>query len=74
MGRGWRVPSRTRHYTKKTLAFIVPLALLVSMMLSNAPLASAQDVSPSPTADPSPTDVPTTEPTLAPTIRSRKCT
>ena len=66
MGSGSRLGSRTRRFTKKTLAFIVPLALLVSMMLSNAPLASAQDASPSPTADPSPTDVPTTAPTLAP--------
>src|SRR5580765_1272377 len=66
MGRGWRVRSRTRRYTKKTVAFIVPLALIVSMMLSNAPLASAQDASPTPTADPSPTDAPTTAPTLAP--------
>ena len=66
MGSGRWLGSRTRRYTKKTLAFIVPLALLVSMMLSNAPLASAQDASPSPTADPSPTEVPTTAPTLAP--------
>ena len=66
MGSGRWLGSRTRRFTKKTLAFIVPLALLVSMMLSNAPLASAQDASPSPTADPSPTDVPTTAPTLAP--------
>src|SRR6476660_1737211 len=66
MGSGWRLGSRTRRFTKKTLAFIVPLALLISMMLSNAPLASAQDASPSPTADPSPTEEPTTAPTLAP--------
>ena len=66
MGSGRWLGSRTRRYTKKTLAFIVPLALLVSMMLSNAPLASAQDASPSPTADPSPTEEPTTAPTLAP--------
>src|SRR5512132_429023 len=66
MGSGRRLASRTRRFTKKTLAFIVPLALLVSMMLSNAPLASAQDASPSPTADPSPTEEPTTAPTLAP--------
>ena len=68
MGSAWRGSSRTRRFTKKTLAFIVPLALIVSMMLSNAPLASAQDSSPSPTADPSSTatDQPTTAPTLAP--------
>jgi len=66
MGSGRWLGSRTRRYTKKTLAFIVPLALLVSMMLSNAPIASAQDASPSPTADPSPAEEPTTAPTLAP--------
>src|SRR5256885_1946544 len=66
MGSHRKGDSRTRRFTKKTLAFIVPLALLVSMMLSNAPIALAQDATPSPTAEPSPTDVPTTEPTLAP--------
>src|SRR6266550_4362792 len=68
MGSAWRGSSRTRRFTKKTLASIVPLALIVSIVLSNAPLASAQDASPAPTADPSstPTDQPSTEPTLAP--------
>ena len=68
MGSAWRGDSRTRRFTKKTLAFVVPLALLVSMMLSNAPIALAQDSTASPTAEPSstPTDQPTAEPTLAP--------
>ena len=68
MGSGSRFSLRTRRFTKKTLASIVPLALLVSMMLSNAPIALAQDSTASPTADPSstPTDQPSAEPTLAP--------
>src|SRR6476659_4203542 len=66
MGRGWRVRSGTRRFTRKTLPFSFQLDWFVSMMLSNAPLASAQDASPSPTADPSPTDGPSTAPTLAP--------
>ena len=68
MGSYRKGDSRTRRFTKKTLAFVVPLALLVSMMLSNAPIALAQDSTASPTAEPSstPTDQPTVEPTLAP--------
>src|SRR6476661_4879982 len=66
MSTAWRGSLRTRRFTKKTLASVVPLALIVSMMVSNAPIALAQDATPSPTAEPTPTDVPTTAPTLAP--------
>src|ERR1043166_4416484 len=59
---------RTRNFLKRTFAFVVPFALVLSMMLSYAPLASAQGTpTSSPTEEPTPLpDAPTSDATLAP--------